>query len=79
MDAVGLCVVAHSIEQYRLSHTAKADHEDTLRRKPATRPFKGDAHVFAKAITSSKLWRWRARTGRERVRNWVHESSLYQV
>jgi hypothetical protein len=72
VHARGLCVVAHAVQQHRLSDAAQADHQDAPRGLPSAGALYSNANGFSKVIATSEFRRRGAGAGRKGVSDCIH-------
>jgi hypothetical protein len=72
LDACGLGIITHAIEQDRLSDASKPDHQNALGRVTQPYPFKRDSDRFAQFVAASQFRGRCTRSGRKRVSNGIH-------
>ena len=76
LDAGGLGVVAHAVEQYRLADAAQPHHQEALGRQAAARSAHGDPDRLAQLVAACELGRRRARAWGKGIGDRVHRRGI---
>jgi len=76
VDAGGLGVVAHPVQQHGLADAAQSHQHGALGGAPDARAFQRDAQGLAQGITPRELGRWCACAGGEGISNGIHAAIL---